>query len=74
MEAKKTAVMYGAGNIGRGFIGQVLHDSGYEVVFIDIDAELIGTFNRNGAYTITVVQGDREEEMEICLLYTSRCV
>ena len=65
MEAKKTAVMYGAGNIGRGFIGQVLHDSGYEVVFIDIDAELIGTFNRNGAYTITVVQGDREEEMEI---------
>lgn len=65
MEAKKTAVMYGAGNIGRGFIGQVLHDSGYEVVFIDIAADLIDTFQKEGAYTITVVCGDKEEQKKI---------
>ena len=37
----KKAVMYGAGNIGRGFIGQVLHDSGYEVVFIDVNTAVL---------------------------------
>ncbi len=29
----KKAVMYGGGNIGRGFIGKVFSDSGYEVCF-----------------------------------------
>ena len=62
---KKTAVMYGAGNIGRGFIGQVFVDSGFEVVFIDIngdglpdwvrktaDSEVIEVaFNMGSAYT-----------------------
>ena len=37
----KKAVMYGAGNIGRGFIGQLFSLSGYEVVFLDINAKVI---------------------------------
>ena len=32
----KQAVMYGGGNIGRGFIGATLSQSGYEVTFIDV--------------------------------------
>ena len=30
------AVMYGGGNIGRGFVGAMLSQSGYEVSFIEI--------------------------------------
>ena len=54
----KTAVMYGAGNIGRGFIGQVFHDSGYEVVFIDVNQDLISAINEHNLYTQLIVDGD----------------
>ena len=33
----KQAVMYGGGNIGRGFIGALFSQSGYQVTFIDVD-------------------------------------
>ena len=32
----KQAVMYGGGNIGRGFIGALMSGAGYEVTFIDV--------------------------------------
>ena len=39
------AVMYGAGNIGRGFIGQLLSQSGYHVDFIDVAPAVIEQLN-----------------------------
>ena len=41
----KKAVQFGAGNIGRGFLSQLFNESGYEVVFIDIDKNLISHLN-----------------------------
>jgi Mannitol-1-phosphate/altronate dehydrogenases len=56
----KKAVMYGAGNIGRGFIGKTLSDSGYEVCFLDIVPEIIDAFNINRQYRVKIVSNDGE--------------
>lgn len=42
------AIMYGAGSIGRGFIGALFSDLGYEVVFIDVNDWLVDTMNTEG--------------------------
>lgn len=48
----KIAVHFGAGNIGRGFVAQFLHASGYEVVFADVSEELIGALQRQPSYEV----------------------
>lgn len=48
------AVHFGAGNIGRGFIGEVLHKNGVEVVFVDIAETIIDALNERGAYEISL--------------------
>lgn len=49
------AVHFGAGNIGRGFIGLLLHEAGFEVVFVDVDSALIAALNEAQAYTVREV-------------------
>ena len=62
---KKTAVMYGAGNIGRGFIGQLFHDSGYEVIFVDVNLEVLSALNEWHAYEQLIIDGETVERREI---------
>lgn len=49
------AVHFGAGNIGRGFVGLVLHQAGYELVFADVNDELIGALRDAGSYEVREV-------------------
>lgn len=51
----RRAVIFGAGNIGRGFIGQLFCESGYEVVFVDVDEELMAALNRDRKYHLEAV-------------------
>lgn len=46
------AVHFGAGNIGRGFVGLLLHEAGYEVVFADVAGDLISQLAAAGSYDV----------------------
>lgn len=46
------AVHFGAGNIGRGFVGVILNEAGYELVFSDVAAPLIDALNEQETYTV----------------------
>ncbi|MDK2919359.1 MAG: mannitol-phosphate 5-dehydrogenase [Candidatus Petromonas sp.] len=57
----KKAIQFGAGNIGRGFIGYLLADSGYHVVFADVDQNIIDSINENKKYLVETV-GEKVEK------------
>jgi mannitol-1-phosphate 5-dehydrogenase len=55
-------VIFGAGKIGRSFIGQLFGCSGYEVVFIDVDPVIIARLNEKGSYRV-VIKSDKDMEI-----------
>lgn len=57
----KTAVQFGAGNIGRGFIGALLAEAGYHVVFADVNQAVIDKINADGTYTVHVMDVECHE-------------
>jgi mannitol-1-phosphate 5-dehydrogenase len=61
----KSAVMFGAGNVGRGFLGQLFSESGYEVVFVDVDEALVDALNARRAYTLQLVDNQGRQEITI---------
>lgn len=46
------AVHFGAGNIGRGFIGILLKKSNYNITFVDVNDDIIEKLKADKAYTI----------------------
>jgi len=61
----RRAVIFGAGNVGRGFLGQLFSESGYLVTFVDIDVPLIETMRSRRSYTIRLVDNERTQEVRV---------
>lgn len=65
MTKKQAIVMFGAGCVGRGFLGQIFAESGYAITFVEIDVPLMDTLNARHGYTLRLVEGDWAGEMTI---------
>ncbi|MFE8697209.1 mannitol-1-phosphate 5-dehydrogenase [Cytobacillus sp. FJAT-53684] len=57
------AVHFGAGNIGRGFIGSLLYQSGYETCFVDVNSELVDLLNEKRQYTVQLANAEHEQTL-----------
>lgn len=60
----KQAVHFGAGNIGRGFIGALFSQSGYHVTFVDIAEGIINQLNEEKQYKV-ILAADEKESLTI---------
>ncbi len=59
------AVMYGGGNIGRGFIGMLFSQSGYDVTFIDVADSVVEALNREKKYPVRYVSAQGKEDVVV---------
>ncbi|MGL4672075.1 mannitol-1-phosphate 5-dehydrogenase [Cetobacterium sp.] len=55
----KKAIQFGAGNIGRGFIGKILSQSNFEVCFADVAKDIIDELNQKHEYNVEIVGKNR---------------
>lgn len=49
------AVQFGAGNIGRGLMGQLFQENGFDTVFIRANTFLVEQLNRRGSYPLRLL-------------------
>jgi mannitol-1-phosphate 5-dehydrogenase len=52
MAVTRRAVHIGAGKIGRGFVGQFLAASGYDLTFVDVDERVVSALNEAGRFVV----------------------
>lgn len=58
-------VLFGAGKIGRSFIGQLFSRGGYEVVFVDVFKPVIEQMNEKRNYNVIIKSEGRDEVINI---------
>lgn len=63
MMYKKKMLQFGAGNIGRSFIGQLFSRSRYEVIFVDINKELVKELNKKRKYKLAIKRNELPDEI-----------
>ena len=61
-KGERKLVLFGAGKIGRSFIGQLFSASGYEVIFVDISKTLVEALNRKRQYRV-IIKSDAGDEI-----------
>ena len=63
----KSAVQFGAGNIGRGFMGQLFWEAGYRTVFVDANQPLVNLLNERGGYTLRLLDAYRNQASDMTI-------
>ena len=58
-------VLFGAGNIGRGFITPLFTTVGWDVCFVDIDQERVDAINKRGTFSVFEVEDDKRKEVKV---------
>jgi mannitol-1-phosphate 5-dehydrogenase len=61
----KKLVLFGAGKIGRSFIGQLFAVSGYEVVFVDISKQIVRELNNRHEYSVVIKSAHADEIIKV---------
>lgn len=61
----KNFLQYGAGNIGRGFMGQIFGEAGYKIQFIDVNMEIMDALNHDKKYPVHIVSPNKMQEVWI---------
>jgi len=64
-ETSRTAIHFGAGNIGRGFIGPLLVKADFHVVFADINEAIISEINNNNSYNVHFLEPRRQRPLHV---------
>ncbi|SES28172.1 mannitol-1-phosphate 5-dehydrogenase [Salipaludibacillus aurantiacus] len=57
------ALHFGAGNIGKGFIGYLLNKTGYELCFVDVNQKAIDRFNQTNRYLVETLEEGQTVEV-----------
>jgi len=63
----KRAVQFGAGNIGRGFMGQLLWEAGFEITFVEADKQLVSSLNDCGKYPLQLLDAYSGEKRTVII-------
>ena len=59
------AVHFGAGKIGRGFIGELLYNTGYEITFVDVNEKVNAELNKYHNYYLYIIEeGYKRKEIK----------
>ena len=53
---------FGAGNIGRGFIGDLLHKSGYDITFVEVTDKIVRQLNQDNFYELFLLDKNNKKE------------
>src|SRR5690554_3130765 len=51
---KDKIIIFGAGKIGRSFIGQLFSAAGFEIIFVDIASHLVDELNAKKKYEVVI--------------------
>jgi len=61
----KIAVQFGAGNIGRGFMGQLFWEAGYRIVFVEANGSIVELLNAHDSYPLKLLDAYTKKEIDL---------